>query len=179
MSVLESLLHRRSVRAYTDEPVTRGQLEQILCAGMTGPTGKNLKPWHFVVVDDRDQLQQFAEGRAGGSMKMLCGAAAAVFAFGDTSASDVWCEDCSAAMTNMHLMADSMGLGSCWIQGRLRFAEDGRTTDEFCRELLGVPDTYELEAVLSIGVPAAPAHPHTEDETDWSKVSWGSFGARA
>lgn len=176
MTMLDAMLHRRSVRSYTDDPVSREQIEQILHAGLTSPTGKNLKSWEFVVVTDRDQLARFADGRRGGSMKMLTSAAAAIFVFGAVSASDVWCEDCSAAMANMHLMADSLGLGSCWIQGRLRYAEDGRPTSDFCRELLGVPEGYEMEAVLSIGVPdeSAPA-PHTLDEADMGKVHWGSF----
>lgn len=176
MTMLETMLHRRSVRSYTDDPVSREQIEQILHAGLTSPTGKNLKSWEFVVVTDRDQLARFADGRKGGSMKMLTRAAAAIFVFGDVSASDVWCEDCSAAMANMHLMADSMGLGSCWIQGRLREAEDGRSTSDFCRDLLGVPEGFEMEAVLSVGVPdgSAPV-PHTLDEADSSRVHWGVF----
>ncbi len=65
----------------------------------------------------------------------------------------MWVEDCSVAMANMHLMADSLGVGSCWIQGRLREAPGGRTTEAYLRELLEFPENYRLEAILSLGMP--------------------------
>lgn len=172
---IDLLLHRRSVRQYTDERVPREQLEQIVRAGLLSPTGRNKRDWEFVVVEDRDALERLAEARSGGAAKMLSGAAAAIAVFGDPSATDVWCEDCSIAMSNMHLMADSLGLGSCWIQGRLRMAEDGRSTDEFVRELLGAPERLTLEAMLSIGVPAKRPAARTLDDIDASKVHWERF----
>ena len=54
----------------------------------------------------------------------------------------------------MHLMAESLGVGSCWIQGRLRQAADGRSTEEYLAELVGIPEGHRLEAMLSIGMPA-------------------------
>ena len=81
-----------------------------------------------------------------------------------STATDVWTEDCSIAMSNMHLMADSLGVGSCWIQGRLREAPDGRTTEEYLRELLQFPDGYKLEAILSLGI--ANKHPESHSMED-------------
>ena len=173
--IIDLLLHRRTVRQYTDERVTREQLERIAQAGLLSPTGRNKRDWEFVVVEDRATLDALATSRAGGAAKMLSGAAAAIAVFGDPAATDVWYEDCSIAMSNMHLMADSLGLGSCWIQGRLRVAEDGRSTDEFVRELLGVPEGLSLEAMLSIGVPAKRPAAHTLNDIDTSKVHWGRF----
>ena len=169
------LLHRRSVRQYTDERVPREQLEQIVRAGLLSPTGRNKQDWEFVIVEDRETLNRLAAARSGGAAKMLAGAAAVVVVFGDPSATDVWCEDCSIAMSNMHVMADSLGLGSCWIQGRLRTAEDGRPTEEFVRELLGVPESLTLEAMLSIGVPVKRPAARTLDDADMSKVHWERF----
>ena len=84
---------------------------------------------------------------------MLEAADCAVVVLGDEEKSDVWVEDCSVAMANMHLMADSLGVGSCWIQGRLREAPGGRTTEAYLRELLEFPENYRLEAILSLGMP--------------------------
>lgn len=169
------LLRRRSVRQYTDERVPRERLERIVQAGLLSPTGRNKRDWEFVIVEGRDTLSRLARARSGGAAKMLSGAAAAIVVFGDPSDTDVWCEDCSIAMSNMHLMADSLGLGSCWIQGRLRTAEDGRSTDEFVREVLGVPEGLSLEAMLSIGVPAKRPAARTLDDADMSKVHWERF----
>ena len=93
-----------------------------------------------------------SECRVAGS-KMLASADCAIVVLGDEEKSDVWVEDCSVAMANMHLMADSLGVGSCWIQGRLREAPEGRTTEEYLRELLKFPGSYRLEAILSLGMP--------------------------
>ena len=174
-SFTDLLLHRRSVRQYTDGRVPREQLERIVRAGLLSPTGRNKRDWEFVVVEDREMLERLSRARSGGAAKMLSGAAAAIVVFGDPLATDVWCEDCSIAMSNMHLMADSLGLGSCWIQGRLRTAEDGRSTDAFVREALGVPEGLSLEAMLSIGVPAKCPVAHAMDDADMSRVHWEQF----
>ena len=74
---------------------------------------------------------------------------------------DAWVEDCSLALGNMHLMADYLGLGSCWIQGRMREAEDGRSTEEFLRELLAFPVELKLEAMLAVGIAESHPEPYT------------------
>ena len=172
---LDLLLHRHSVRQYTGELVSREQLEQIVHAGLLSPTGRNRREWEFVVVEDRATLEKLAETRAGGAAKMLSGAAAAIVVFADISMTDVWSEDCSIAMSNMHLMATELGLGSCWIQGRLRTTEDGRLTSEAVRELLGAPEGLELEAMLSLGVPVQVPAVRTENDADMTKVHWEQF----
>ncbi|MDO4268870.1 MAG: nitroreductase family protein [Eubacteriales bacterium] len=151
MDLLQTMLNRRSVRQYADEPVPKEKLEKILQAGLAAPTGRNKRPWEFVAVEDKETLRALSGCRQGAA-KMLEHAGCAVLVFAHKDETDVWTEDCSIAMSFMHLMADSLGLGSCWIQGRLREAEDGRTTEEFCRELLGVPEDCALEAILSVGV---------------------------
>lgn len=174
MSLMDTMLNRRSVRTYTGEPVTREQLEQIVAAGQAGPSGKNRRPWQFVVVADRAKIEALASSRAAGAGKTVSCAEAVICVFGD-EAVDTWVEDCSIALTNMHLMADSMGLGGCWVQGRLREAADGRTTEDFVRDLLGVPAGWKLEALLTVGVPANHAVPHTLDEVEPEKVHWDAF----
>lgn len=175
MDLLETMLHRRSVRAYTGEPVSREQLDRILAAGQSGASGKGLYPWQFVVVTDRADLERLATARAAGAGRTVSAAEAVICVFGDAGKSDIWIEDCSGALSNMHLMADSMGLASCWIQGRLREAKDGRATDAFVRDMLGVPDPYRLEGMLAIGVPKAHPAPHTLADVDQGKIHWGRF----
>lgn len=152
MELLEMMRKRRSVRTYTPETVPEEKLTAILQAGLLSASGKAIRPWEFLVIRKKDTLQAMSECRVAGS-KMLASADCAVVVLGDEKKSDVWVEDCSVAMANMHLMADSLGLGSCWIQGRLREAPGGRTTEEYLRELLGFPENYRLEAILSLGMP--------------------------
>lgn len=174
MDLLNVMLNRRSVRNYTGEKISKEQLEKILQAGLTSPTGKNLKPWEFVVVEDRETLDKLVSCRKGG-VKMLETAGCAILVFGNTDTTDVWAEDCSIAMSNMHLMADSLGLGSCWVQGRLREADNGQTTGAYCRELLSVPENFELLAILSVGVIETHPEAHSPEDVASAKVHYEKF----
>lgn len=174
MELLEIMKHRRSVRTYTAEPVTEETLEKILQAGLLSPSGRAIRPWEFIVVRDKEVLRKMAGSRLAGA-KMLENADCAVAVLGDEEKTDVWTEDCSIAMAYMHLMADSLGVGSCWIQGRLRDASDGRTTEAYLRELLGYPEHCRLEAILSLGMPENHPKPHTLEELQREKIHREKF----
>ena len=115
MKLLEMMQNRRSVRTYTGEPISEEQLTAILQAGLLSASGKAIYPWELITVQNKETLKQMSECR-GASSKMLAGAEAAIVVVANEDLSDVWIEDCSIVMTNMHLMADSLGLGSCWLQ---------------------------------------------------------------
>lgn len=159
MDLLETMRNRRSVRKYTQEPIEEDKIEKILQAGLLSASSRSLRPWELILVRDRETLQKMA-GCRDGAANMLKGADAAIVVIADAEKSDVWIEDCSIVMSNMHLMADALGVGSCWIQGRLRVTGEGRTTDEYLRDLLDFPENFKLEAVLSLGMPEkhAPAY---------------------
>lgn len=163
MELLEIMKNRRSVRKYTGEAVPEEKLEMILKAGLLAPSGRNLKPWEFILVRDKDMLKRLSECRPHGS-GILADADAAIVVVGNTQITDVWAEDCSIAMTQMHLMADSLGVGSCWVQGRLRPSPDGKTADEVVKKLLQIPDPYALEAILCLGMPQNHPKAHGESE---------------
>jgi len=152
MDLHEMLLARRSVRKYKKEHISGEDLQQILEAGVSSPTSRGTREWEFILVQTRDTLDKLADCRKHGS-SFLRQADCAVVVFGDETETDVWIEDCSIAMAYMHLMADQLGLGSCWIQGRNREAADGRSTEDYVKELLGIPKIYRLEAILALGVP--------------------------
>ena len=174
MDLLQKMLNRRSVRTYLEEPVPEEKLELVLKAGLAAPSGRNRKPWEFVVVRNRETLEQLSRCRTAGA-GMLAGAGCAIVVLADPEKTDVWTEDCAIAMANMHLMADALGLGSCWIQGRLREAPGGESTEDCVKALLKVPEGYVLEAILSLGVIGENPAPHGEKELPREKVHWESF----
>lgn len=174
MTLLEMMYNRRSVRKYTGESVSDEALQQVLAAGLLAASGKNIKPWEFVVVKNKETLEKLAECRVG-SVPMIKTADAVIVVLAKEDATDVWVEDCSVAMANMHLMADSLGLGSCWVQGRLRPSNDERMAKDVVREVLNVPDTYEVEAILTLGVPAEKAPAYTEADLKKDKVHYETF----
>lgn len=174
MELLELMRTRRSIRSYKDEKVSEEDITKIVQAGLLSASGKAIRPWEFIVVTDKDVLLKMADCRAG-SVKMLKEAPCAIVVVGNEEASDVWTEDCSAAMSNMHLMAHALGLGSCWVQGRLRKAEDGRDTEAFVRDILGYPENYKLQAILTVGVPNEEKAPYELDKLPMEKVHKEKF----
>lgn len=169
VDVLAALHHRRSVRKYTGERIPDEKIERVLEAGLLAASGRGLRPWELVVVRERATLDTLAQCRAAGS-QMLAGADAAVAVVADPAVADTWIEDCSIVMANMHLTADALGLGSCWIQGRMRDASDGRSTRDYVADALGLPAGYEIEAILSLGMPETHPEPRTIDDALRAKV---------
>jgi nitroreductase len=90
----------------------------------------------------------------------------------------VWVEDTAIAMIFMHLAAQDMGLGSCWIQIRQRMHAKDRTAQDYIRELLGIPDHLEVEAMLAVGYPAENKPPHPADRLKPEKISHQYYGQK-
>lgn len=151
MSLIEMMKNRRSVRAFNNEPVTDEELNQILQAGMLAPNGKGLRPWSFVTIQDKETLQKLVDCRKGGAA-MLKTATAAIAVYSDSDVTDTFVEDSSLAMGWMHLMASDLGLGSCWLQLRLRPSnQEGVSAEEYVNNLLGAPENQKVEALLVMG----------------------------
>ena len=174
MSILDIIKNRRSIRKYTDESISKEDLTKILQAGLLSASSRGLRPWELIVVTDKETLDKISHCRQGAA-KMLKDAAAAIVVIGNAQLSDVWVEDCSIVMSNMHLTADALGFGSCWIQGRLRDASDGKTTEDYLRGILNFPNEYKLEAILSVG--AIDSHPKGYELADanMTKIHWEKY----
>ncbi len=171
---LEVLQKRHSIRKYTDEKIPEELLTKVLQAGLLSPSSKSIRPWEFIVVNDREMLDKISECREG-SAKMLTGAQCAIVVLGDENLSDVWIEDCSIVMSNMHIMASSLGIGSCWIQIRLRESKDRKSSEEYLRECLGFPENYRVEAILSLGLPAVKTEKKELENLKVEKIHWEKF----
>lgn len=174
MEILDTLLHRRSIRSFTGGDIPRETVEALLVAGMSGPAGKGKRPWRFVVVEDAETISRLAQARDP-KQKLFDTASLVIAVFGDPSIADTWVEDCSVAMTNMHLAADALGLGSCWVQARMRIAADGTPSSDYVGRILDAPEGLFLEAMLVVGNICEHPAPHTAADVDMSLVSWESF----
>lgn len=172
--LLTIMEQRHSRRLYTGEPIPEDKLNAIIQAGLLAPSGRNRKPADFIVVTDKECIEKLSMFR---SLKPSNTAAsgAMIVVIGDTSLTDTWIEDCSIAVAHMHLMASSLGIASCWNQGRLRGRSDDCSADDYVRELLGYPDNYQLEAILSLGIPASDAEQSKHAPNDRERVHYGRF----
>lgn len=151
MSILNVMQNRRSVRKYNDTPITDEELNKVISAALLAPNGKGLRPWEFVVIKDSAMLRELYNCRKGGA-KMLESATAAIAVYSDGNKTDTYIEDSSIAMGYMLLEAAELGLGSVWLQLRLRPSnEDGVNAEEFVNARLKAPENFKLEALLILG----------------------------
>ena len=58
---------RRSIREFTSDPVSEGDLALILEAGRQAPSGENAQPWRFIVVKDETTRRHMGAIAGGGS----------------------------------------------------------------------------------------------------------------
>lgn len=169
-TVLHNILQRKSVRAYTDRAVSHEQLDTLIRAAMAAPTGRDMRPWHFIVLEGRHQLSPLAEQLP--YAKMLAEAQAAVVVCGDMSVTDKegnpsrnWTFDCSAATENLLLQAEAMGLGAVWTGV---YPYDERI--EAVKQALHLPDHLIPLNVIPIGYPKGDPQP--KDKYDPAKVEY-------
>ncbi|MCF0105153.1 MAG: nitroreductase family protein [Holdemanella sp.] len=163
--MLELFEKRRSIRKYRDKAISKEDLVTICKAGLSGPSGRGLYPIQLFVIEDRNTLSKLSKSRIHGS-SMIENAKACILVFGKMDV-DTWIEDCSICMANMHLQASSMGIGSCWVQGRNRYQSESMTTEEYIKEFISIPDGYVLEAMLALGYPDEYTH---SKEIDMTKI---------
>lgn len=169
MELSEAMQRRRSIRAYTKDEISQAQIEKILQAGLLAPSSRNRRSCEFIVVRNRETLNALAAAKTSGSA-MLAEAFCAVVVLGDGEKSDAWCEDCSLAMGYMMLAATELGLGSCWVQSRLRTARSGESTEAYVKKLLSVPERYRAEAILALGVPREKSTLRSLAELEMKKI---------
>lgn len=153
MELLEGIYTRRSVRDYTDRPVDRDRLLEIIKAGSWAPSGLNNQPWRFVIVRDKGIQSELAKLTRYKRIIESAPASVAVFIDHEAMYNDVKDHQAiGACLQNMLLAAHSMGLGAVWLGEILKNAGG-------VRELFDLPDRYELMAVVAIG------HPEKRDRT--------------
>lgn len=165
---------RRSIRKFTDQPLTPEQVELILKAGLMAPASKRSNPWQFLVVDDKEMLRKLAGCKKTGS-SFLEGCTLAIVVIANGMESDVWIEDASIASIYMQLQAEDLGLGSCWCQIRNRQTEDDLDSCQYIRDLFNMPYQLEVLSVIGFGYKDQERKPFDESHLQWEKVHLETF----
>ena len=156
MEFIDLLNHRASVRSYTYAPVTNGQVEDLLLAGIRAPNACNMQSWYFYAVLDKEKI----EGSHGlvshipwakdvPLIIIVCIreeiAGELCQRFGERGRA--FCEhDAAGAINNILLKAADMGLGGCWI---------GPMNQEKCKSHFNIAKNHTPTAILTIGTPAS------------------------
>jgi nitroreductase len=169
MNCLDALMSRRSIRHYTDEPVTDEQVDVLLKAAMAAPSAGNQQPWRFIVVRDRERLQRMSEATPYSGM--LARAPLGIIVAGDTRDEKhpgYWVQDCSAAVQNLLVAAQAIGLGAVWIG-----VHPNAEREDNVRAISDVPEGIVPLAMISIGHPAEEKPPSERFREDFvHKERW-------
>ena len=154
-SALDNIFARKSVRSYTDEPVSPEQVETILKAAMAAPSGMNMQPWRFVVVTDHKVKDKLAVG----FNKMIAKAPVVIIVCGKTTnklgaPNKNWTADCAASTENLLLAVEALGLGAVWTAC---YPYEDRMNPTV--EALGLPENISPYCIVPIGHPAGNDKP--------------------
>lgn len=156
MDFLEVIEKRHSVRKYSDRVVEREVLETIVKVAQTAPSSRNSKSSAFMIIEDKDTLEALSQMRDYGASP-LKSAQAGILVLGDPSKTDLWVDNCAISATFVQLAVTAMDLVSCWIHinGRLCLKDvpEGRKSDDYVSELLGIKDGLHPYCVVAIGYP--------------------------
>jgi nitroreductase len=166
---MEAIYNRRSVRAYTDQPVDRMMVEELIKAATHAPSSMNEQPWAFVVMQDPKKLASWSNRikthllkrikpdspfekyremitnpeyhvfHRAGTLIIICARAEA----------HNGAEDCSLAAQNLMLTAYAMGLGTCPIGFARPWLSQARI-----KRSLSIPDTYAPVFPVVVGYPS-------------------------
>ncbi|MFO7818675.1 MAG: nitroreductase family protein [Halanaerobacter sp.] len=147
---MEEIFTRRSIRNYTEEEIEEEKIKQLLKAGMAAPSAGNEQPWHFIVIDDNQVMEEIMEFHKYATM--LDQAQRAIVVCGDKSLEKYegfWVQDCAAATQNILLAAESEGLGAVWL-GVHPAAERVKNA----KELFDLPEEVVPFSIIAVGHPA-------------------------
>ncbi|MEG1403049.1 nitroreductase family protein [Bacteroides sp.] len=165
-AALDNIFARKSVRTYLDKGVEKEKIDWMLRAGMAAPTGRDLRPWEFVVISDRATLDSMATALP--YAKMLKQARQAIVVCGDSTRSSYWYLDCSAATQNILLAAESLGLGAVWTAA---YPYEDRM--EVVRRFTNMPENVLPLCVIPFGYPATNEQP--KQKFDEKKIHYEKF----
>jgi nitroreductase len=159
--VLKAIAGRRSIRQYKEEQIKDTELKAILEAGLQAPSGHDSQPWHFTVVQKRELIDEISAGskaamrrsavdwiaKLGAAEKynIFYNAPTVIILAAKKDAISPLADVC-AALQNMMIAAESLGIGSCWMG----FAKFHFSTPQSGARI-GIPEGYEVFYGLTLG----------------------------
>jgi nitroreductase len=159
MELSDAILHRRSVRKFTDYAVTDEEIKQLFEAARWAQSWHNSQVWEFVVVRERGLIEKVTGtyvdknpgtkcSLAASALIVACAKTGVSGCFGGeelTKFPNWFMFDLGIAVQNLCLKAHELGLGTVVV---------GFLDHDACKKVIGLPEDYEVVAVLPVGKPA-------------------------
>ena len=153
-SVIDNIFTRRSVRAFKEKHISKEDLETIAECAIYAPSARNFQMWQFTVVQNKEIIERLAKAvekeldRPGYDFYKPD---ALIIATNDRECKYA-IDDCACALQNMFLGANSLGIGSVWIN-QLRDISDTDSVRSIFREI-GIPDNQVAYGTVALGYSA-------------------------
>lgn len=138
---IKTIKTRRSIRSYEAKPISNEILEELINCARLAPSGRNVQPWEFVVITEKNMLDKISRIAEYGAFIKDAGACILVICE-DTK---YYLEDGSAATENILLAAKSLGIGTCWVAG------DKKPYCSDILKLVNAPPGHKLVSIISLG----------------------------
>ena len=149
MEILNGLITRRSIRKYSDELISCEKAEELIRYGMYAPSARNCRPWHFVLLNERELFLKIEGFQP--HTRMLKHAQWGIVVCGDEQLAhmpEYWPVDCAAATENILLAAHGMGYGAVWLG---IYPRPERVSA--MKDLLGLPPHVHAFSIIAVGCP--------------------------
>lgn len=163
--ILENIISRRSVRKFKSEQIKDEELNQLLQAGIYAPSGMNKQTWQFTVVQNKEKIQLLAKvvrEALGRDENYNFYAPATLIMLSNEKENSNGLADCSCALENIFLMANSLGIGSCWIN-QLKTICDEKEVREVLNSF-DIPSDHIVWGIAALGYPVSKPEAHPREE---------------
>lgn len=153
MTAYEAATTRRTIRKFSPKPIPRADLERYVNAARLAPSGANMQPLKYVIVDDAEKTARVFEKVKWAAYIAPAGTPAEgerptafIILLADTQIKSAGYElDAGAAAQTIFLSAWEDGVGGCWM---------GAIDRDGIRGILGIPERYTINTVLALGYKA-------------------------
>ncbi len=162
---MNSIFERRSIRRYNDTNIEDDIINELIKAGMNAPSSWNSKPWEFIIVSDKDKLNNLSTVTEFSSM--LKDANKAIVVIGKDEKKH-WQQDLAACTQNILLMATEKNIGSCWIG----IAPDDKNESNV-KNILDIPNEYRVFSIISLGY--SDIKKEINNNFDLNKIHFNQF----
>ena len=174
-AVVDAIMARRSIRHYTDTPVSRDTLELLAKCGINAPNARNLQEWAVRIVDSKDYLEGATEVMKAGMPAIanqddpkfrngFRNATAVIFVAAPEDPSGMLDVNVGALCENICVAAQSMGLGSVIMGGLIMFLSNTPEAKQYL-DRLNLPEGYRLRICVGVGYPDETPDAKPRDES--------------
>lgn len=175
IKIMDAIRTRRTIRIYDPEKGLEPEHVQIIMeAALRAPSSKNKHTTQFILVEDKATLTELSHMREKGCA-FLKDVPLGIVVLGSPMECEHWIEDASLAAGYAQLQAWELGLGTCWAEVKGRFTVNGQDSDQYVRNILGIPYQLEVLCILGVGYVNGEAPERPIESLRWEQIHIGRY----